>query len=468
MAVQPSAGRTVPLFVLIIFIVLFLAATTGLVLLFVHQETVTQQANQKSSDFDTYVGRAAISRLDAYKGIGAASKPSKTAVAALLDDRDTLAEMLTGSKLTTAKEAAEILNKAITGAKVSKEALGKLGAIGKPNLIGHLQMTITLLEENLEQTEKLQKILIEREKEKETISKGYSGLEKEFQAKTTQFLNQLKELEKLFESYKKEYAEQLDTIKTQVSKDLQDKLAKMGKTFNEHVDELRDMVRRNLQLLIKATTEQGPAEIRAASSMTVEQLTQKTDGEVLDIAGEVIYIGLGAKQGVKQGMRFCVVSGTSKGELKPKVKGVLEITNVGEMTAECRVIKSLPTEPIIKGDNLVNLVYDKDLRLTFFVLGDFDLNKDGIIDPAGAQKIEEFIQLSGGKVSKQLSPAVNFVVMGLPPEKAAAGGPEGDQEKQNKKLRMYNDLKDQVQALNIPVITPDLFLDYTGYTPKLD
>jgi hypothetical protein len=227
------------------------------------------------------------------------------------------------------------------------------------------------------------------------------------------------------------------------------------------------MVRRNLQLLIKATTDQGPAEIRAASSVTVDQLTQKTDGEVLDIAGQVIYISLGSKQGVRQGMRFCVVSGTSQGEVRPKVKGVVEITNVGEMTAECRAIKSLPAEPIIKGDSILNMVYNKDLRLTFFVLGEFDLNKDDIIDPAGAQKIVEIIELSGGKVSKQLSPTVNFVVMGLPPAKPVAGE-ETDQEKQNKKLRMYNDLRDQVQALNIPVVTPNLFVEYTGYNPKLD
>ena len=70
MAVQPSAGRSVPLFVLIIFVVLFLAATTGLVLLFVHQETVRQEAVQKSSDFDNYVGRGVISRLDSYKAMG--------------------------------------------------------------------------------------------------------------------------------------------------------------------------------------------------------------------------------------------------------------------------------------------------------------------------------------------------------------------------------------------------------------
>ena len=232
----------------------------------------------------------------------------------------------------------------------------------------------------------LQQQLAECQKNRDTVTAGYKELETQFQTKTTQFLTQLQELEKLFDSYKKEYAEQLDTIKTQVGKDLQDKLVQMGKTFNLHVDELREMVRRNLQLLIKATTELGPAELRSASSMTVEQLTQKVDGEVLDIAGPVVYISLGSKQGVKPGMRFCVISGLMKGDVTPKVKGVVEVTNVGELTGECRVVKSLPANPVIKGDDLINLVYDKDIRLTFFVLGEFDLNNVGVIDPSGARK----------------------------------------------------------------------------------
>jgi hypothetical protein len=466
MAVQPSAGRSVPLFVLIIFVVLFLAATTGLVLLFVHQETVKQEANQKSSDFDNYVGRGLTSRLDSYKAMGASTR--KTAVAALLDDRDELARLLTGNKGSTAKEATDKLDKMISGLQAPAPAVARLKEIAKSDLVGGLQQATKILETQMSEMAALQQQFAECQKNRDTVTAGYKDLETQFQTKTTQFLTQLQALEKLFESYKKEYAEQLDTIKTQVSKDLQDKLVKMGKTFNLHVDELRDMVRRNLQLLIKATTEVGPAELRSASSLTVEQLTQKADGEVMDIAGPVVYISLGSKQGVKPGMRFCVISGTLKGDVTPKVKGVVEVTNVGELTGECRVIKSLPANPVIKGDSLLNLVYDKDIKLTFFVLGEFDLNKDGTIDPAGASKVTEIILLSGGKISKQLSPTVNFVVLGSPPEKSSATGVEQETDKQTQKTRMYNDLRDQIQALNVPVINPDLFLKYTGYTPKLD
>jgi len=359
------------------------------------------------------------------------------------------------------------LDKMIAGLPASSPVVGQLKEIAKSDLIGGFQQGVKLLETKMSEMAALQQQLAECQKNRDTVTAGYKELETQFQAKTADFLNKLKDLEKLFDSYKKEYAEQLDTIKTQVSKDLQDKLTQMGKNFNQNVDELRDMVRRNLQLLIKATTEQGPAELRAASSMSVEQLTQKVDGEVLDIAGPVIYISLGAKQGVKPGMRFCVISTTLKGEVKPKVKGVVEVTNVGDMTGECRVIKSLPGDPVIRGDYLINLVYDKDLALTFFVLGDFDLNNTGNIDPAGAQKVAEIITLSGGKVSRQLSPTVNFVVMGSAPEKTAPGG-EQDQAKQNQKVRMFNDLKDQVQALSIPIIQPNLFLKYTGFSGKLD
>ncbi|MFA5863639.1 MAG: hypothetical protein WC975_03035 [Phycisphaerae bacterium] len=473
MAVQPSGGRTVPLFVLIIFIVLFLAALTGLVLLFVRQETVTQEAKQDKSLFDSYIGMGVSSRLDAYKALGSSSRPPKSAGAALLDERDQLAILLTGNKASTPKEVAEKLDKAIAGLPETSAAAKKLKDIAKSDLIGAIQQAALLMKDQMDETAGAQQQLADCQKGRDTITSGYKELENIFDNKTKQFMAQMDAQQKSFDDLKNEYTEQLATIKTQVSKELQDKLTQMGKTFNEHVDELRDMVRRNLQVLIKATTESGgPTEVRSAAMMTVEQLTQKIDGEILDIAGPVIYINLGRQQQINPGIRFCVVSESQKGQIRPKLKAVLEVIKVGEMTAEARVVEYQQANPVIKGDLLINLVYDRDMSLNFSVFGDFDLYHVGTIDPTAFLKISGIITTAGGKVAKQLSPTVNFVIMGQPPAEgtapAATTAPSETTSKPAQGLRTYNDLKDQTQAMGIPVMPPDLFLKYTGFAQKLD
>ncbi len=460
MAVQPSAGRSVPLFVLIIFIVLFLIATTGVVLLFVNQESVRQQAAQDKSLFDTYVGPGVSSKLDPYKALGSSSRPNKTAVAALVEERDELARLLTGNKTSMSKEAAERLDKTILSLPKDSAQEKKFREITKSDLIGALQQAILLVKSQMDETAAVQEQLGKTQKDLATVTAKVKELEDAFGGKTKEFLTLLADLQKRFDAEKQSFNEQLETVKGQVSKDLQDKLTAMGKTFNSHTDELREMVRRNLQMLIKATTEAGPTEFRAASLMTVDQLTQKTDGEVLDVTGPMYYISVGTKQGIKPGIRFDVISRHQEGQVNPAVKAVLEVTDVGEMTAEAKLIWSLPGDPVIQGDRLINMVFDRDLKLNFFVLGEFDFTGSGMIDPNGYQKVVDAVTRSGGKVSKQLSPTVNFVVMGLPPEKALPGQ---DAQKQSQQMRMYADLKDQIQALGVPVVTPELFVKYTGY-----
>lgn len=463
MAVQSSAGRTVPLFVLIIFIVLFLAATTGVVLLFVHQETVRQNAERDKAMYDTYVGPGIQARLDQFKSVGTSRK---TAVANLLDDRDQLAALLTGNKVSTPKEARERLDKALLTLPVSSDLVKKFGTVAQSDLIGAMTQAAQMISAVLGELAKVKEQLATCQKERETVTAQYAELVKTFAGKEKEFLAKLTELDAALKSYNEKLPQQIEELKTAVSTDVQGKLTRMGKDFNIQVDELRDMVRRNLRVLIKSAVEMGPAEMRAASLVTLDQLTQKIDGEVLDVAGPVVYISLGTRQGVKPGMRFTVVPSGSRGQATPKIKAILEVTKTADLTAECQVLRSLPADPVLRGDGLLNLVYDPAMKMMFFVMGDFDLSQTGMVDPNGARRVSDIVVTNGGKLSTQLSPSVNFVIMGAPPQEETAGG-EGD-DKGSSKVKTYNDQKEQIQSMGIPVITPDVFAKYTGYADKLE
>jgi gas vesicle protein len=468
MAVVPSAGRTVPLYVLIIFVVLFLLATTGLVLLFVNQEGLRQEAQQANTLFDDYIGAGVKSKLDPFKAM---AKEMKTTVAgALLQDRNTLAQMVTGNATGTSKEVMDKIQG--FASTLSGPEADKLRETAKTDLLGAFRIAVTIAQNSVKESQNLRNELAECQKSKDTVTAGFKDLEGKFTANTEKVMAQLASLQQLFDSYKKDFTDQLESVKSQVSEDLKAKLAKMQESFNLNIDELRDTVRRNIQVLIKSSAELGSADMRARIGMTVDQLLQKADGEVLDIAGPVVYISLGKQQNIQQGMRLVVVSPTDMGQNRPTIKAVLNVTNVGELTSETRVLALAGANPILKGDQLVNLVYDRDMVLNFFVMGEFDLNGDGYIDPNGTQKVSEIISLSGGKVSKQLSPEVNFVVLGTAPVKPEKEPGENEEakaeyEKQLKAIQHYNDLTDQVKALAIPTISSDLFLKYTGYVTNL-
>jgi hypothetical protein len=125
-------------------------------------------------------------------------------------------------------------------------------------------------------------------------------------------------------------------------------------------------------------------------------------------------------------------------------------------------------DPVIKGDRISNIVFERDMKFTYFVAGDFDLDGNGYVDPNGTQRVVEAITLSGGKVVNQLSPAVDFVVLGsdpVVPQEPAFGASEAVQaeyKKQQDLHRKYVDIGDQIQALAIPVIDTSLFITYTG------
>ena len=80
-------------------------------------------------------------------------------------------------------------------------------------------------------------------------------------------------------------------------------------------------------------------------------------------------------------------------------KGTIEIRNVYEATSEARVTSTKAvSDPIMDGDVVANLVYDRNRHYRFVVAGDFDLDFDGRIDPdgVGGQAVVNMIQRAGG------------------------------------------------------------------------
>ena len=199
----------------------------------------------------------------------------------------------------------------------------------------------------------------------------------------------------------------------------------------------------------------------------------KADGRILRAipGSDVVYINLGAADKVKPGMGFEVYSQTRVVSDSLRGKASLEIVAIMEDTAECRITRRVGGRPIIEGDIVVNIAYERQRKPKFVVRGDFDLDYDGVIDVTGRDQIVTMIVQWGGDVADELDESIDFVVIGLSPQaptfaedqRVSDSVREQALQKQLARSR-FAALVERAQKMYIPVITQNQFLFLTGYT----
>ena len=201
-------------------------------------------------------------------------------------------------------------------------------------------------------------------------------------------------------------------------------------------------------------------------------ILRKADGRILRAVpgSDVVYINLGAADKVKVGQGFEVYSQTGETPATLRGKASVEVVTLMEETAECRITRRSPNAPIVEGDIVVNIAYERGRQPKFVVRGEFDLNYDGQIDFDGIEQITAIIRQWGGQVVPDLDETVDVVVIGVAPSVPTFHRDERvsdvvrDQAAQKEaQLARFRNLVDQAGKMYIPVITQNQFLFLTGY-----
>jgi len=199
---------------------------------------------------------------------------------------------------------------------------------------------------------------------------------------------------------------------------------------------------------------------------------RQPDGKVLTAVpgDEVVYINLGRQHGLTLGLQFAVYSARTGIPEDGRGKAQIEVVSIFPASAECRIVNVAGNEVILEADLIANPVYDPTRPLTFVVLGEFDLNRDGLPDRDGAATLESLIANWGGKVSSELTPLTDFVVLGAAPRRPKPTGEATDQSAQaastdpaQKAWARYNELLETASTLSVPLLTQDVFLSFLGY-----
>lgn len=191
-------------------------------------------------------------------------------------------------------------------------------------------------------------------------------------------------------------------------------------------------------------------------------------------SGEV-YINLGRKDHVTPGLTFAVYDPQTgvrfDNEQDAQGKGSIEVLEVGQNESLCRVTKTTKGESITAGDLIANPVYqhDKNRKFHFVVVGDFDLDGDGVATAAERDRLMQLIQSWGGVVDKQVTTQTDFLVAGTRPaapvistgETAPAPGSVADQ--RAKRQEAYDAAVKNAQESSVPILNANRFLAMIGY-----
>lgn len=206
------------------------------------------------------------------------------------------------------------------------------------------------------------------------------------------------------------------------------------------------------------------------------EILTKADGQVLRAipGSRVVFLNIGSKDHVRPGLTFEVFSPYGERRKDFRGKASLEVTAVTADTAECRVTRQTPGRPIVEGDIVVNIAYERNRLPKFVVRGEFDLDYDGTIDWDGVDKVKSIIREWGGQVVDNVDETTDFVVIGAGPSVPDIHGRptnpvfEDLVRTQSKKLEEYRDVIDKAQTLYIPIITQNQFLFLTGFAGRED
>ena len=200
------------------------------------------------------------------------------------------------------------------------------------------------------------------------------------------------------------------------------------------------------------------------------------DGRIMSIGdnGRTVYIDRGRADNLILGMTFEVydsgdlVKVDEFGDIRGKA--TIEVTALDERNAVARVVRQQRGTPIKTGDQIVNIAYDPNATLKFFVYGDFDIENTGEPSRADLRRVEGMIDRWGGVLSDALNPDVDFLVLGAePPSPSPLSPGETNPQKiqefvqAQKDFETYQNLKGDARLMSVPTLNQNRFLTLIGY-----
>jgi hypothetical protein len=458
------------LYTLILFVGLFVAATTIAVIYYVKfedQRTKAEKAERSLEEMATPSEIQDIGKIVGQKEL------NKSRLATMVDYLDETVTLIMGGvpKDTSAEVKVDTVNRNFRDTLTLAQEHIKAEVID-PNTTGLVQI--------------VQKLKTEMDNTKgqlQTVDEQLMDLRSDFNDAMIETYNKERQLIAEKEGYRlqvdkiKQDYNDLEKLLVQTSEErIQSLMAQLKEEEANYEKEHQDKLQIQAQLdMNRDKMKRQEQELRAILPLPDSEVTaHKIDGQIIlvDDSAKVVHLNVGRDDHVYPGLTFSVYDKNMPIPRDGKGKAEIEVYSVQKNTSMARILKSEIKRPIILDDNIANLIWDSDKTNVFAIEGEFDLDGDGKIEEDAVDKIKALIGKWGGKVANSISIETDFLILGIPPivlRRPTVTELEIDPtateryEASRQKLTQYMEIQSQAQALLIPVFNYERFLFFIGY-----
>jgi hypothetical protein len=385
----------------------------------------------------------------------ATGSEQKTVIAQLTDQVSKLASDVTGQAFATFAEAQNEIGRGL--AAVDPQT--------KHGLVQHMVELHNALGNKEAENAKLQSDKAQLNTQLGQAKKDLTDAQADFNTTLAQKDHQIAGLDAKFQKFEADHNQKLAEAKQDFLGQVQ-AIEKSSKAQANQITTLERLNRKlKKELAIYKTRRKGP-------SLKPEQVVFRPDGKVSQVVAEenLIYIDVGSKDRVTEGLRFTVYPYTGIPQ-SGAGKAIVEVTNLSANVSECRIITQDKDDPIIPGDLVANVVFNMLRTYTFVVEGAFDIDNTGDPSQAGNNAVKDLVRRYGGEITKAVTTDTDYVILGdspARPRKPDDTDPQGAWDLYQKLLKDFNryqDVKNQATSLQIPRLGGKRFLDLIGYIP---
>lgn len=448
----------------IVFVVLWLISTVLFVVTFTDQAALRQEARQAREERDRVISPA---QRDTLRDLYEQATPQRPLALLLDEQRRAAVRLAVGEEDLPLPEAERRIR-----AKLDEIRRG--GAVEHPEQfegVGLLQALDSLYLEYVALKNRVygpEGLAAQMEALKAEAAEARRQAEQQAQT----FATRIEELQQRLASLQRDY-EQYRSEKDKQVAALEQALEEARSGSQQQVAELREQLDRaqeQRQRLVRVIEQQREKLAQLMPSADPAVLIKQADGHILGLVGTegLAYIDLGRRDRITLGMTFAVYPSDGRIPEDGTGKGTIEVIKVFDDTSECRIVQQDYGDPIVVGDLIGNVVYDRTRTFRFAVVGDFDLDYRGKFGPEGAEVIRALIRKWGGQVVDSLDERTDFVVLGVEPPRPTLEDTMTPVERtlaqeQIARNDAYRATVSEARALAIPILTQTQFLNLIGY-----
>lgn len=326
----------------------------------------------------------------------------------------------------------------------------------------------------------LAKTLMDVIKDRNIEHKKFRDREEQLRGELTTVIDRETKRANDAEKKQAELTSELETLKTQYQEDRtkltseMDQLKDRLQTANEKYSKL-EAEKKRVEDTYQAEVAQLKDRIAQQAAEIVRLRYEDFDtpqGKIVNVTegGQVVWLNIGRRAGLKENVRFVVLSSDTLKVTDAKEKAKIIITKVVDNDlAQGRVIEGNIKQPILPGDFVYSPAWQPGRKVHFALVGLLDADGDGRDD---RETIRNLILLNGGEIDYDLTPegrvvkdemTVNtrYLVVGpsgVGAELMAAGDAAGSGVK--KIVKDYNSAKEKAKELGVIEISVEKLLSY--------